>query len=87
MTFNNSLLLTLPNPADLNVEISPVLNEKLLDEEQDFTKEDLLDSHDIGGDTTDIESDVEEGNTNNGQKSLQIILPEKETKTSENIPR
>ena len=87
MTFNNSLLLTLPNPADLNVEISPVLNEKLLDEEQDFTKEDLLDSHDIGGDTTDIESDVEEGNTNNGQKSLQIILPEKETKSSENTPR
>ena len=87
MTFNNSLLLTLPNPADLNVEISPVLNEKVLDEEQDFTKEDLLDSHDIGGDTTDIESDVEEENTNNGQKSLQIILPEKETKSSENIPR
>jgi len=79
--------LTLPNPADLNVEISPVLNEKSLDEEQDFTKKDLLDSHDIGGDTTDIESDVEEENTNNGQKSLQIVLPEKETKTSGNIPR
>ena len=58
-----------------------------MDEEQDFTKEDLLDSHDIGGDTTDIESDVEEENTTNGQKSLQIVLPGKVKQTRAEIFR
>jgi hypothetical protein len=75
VTFNNSLLLTLPNPKDLDIEISPMLNEDLLDEKQDFTKEDLIESHDIGGDATDTESDEEEENEN-GQKRLQIILPD-----------
>jgi len=60
----------LPNPKDLDIEISPMLNEDLLDEKQDFTKEDLIESHDIGGDVTDIESDSEEENIT-GQKSLQ----------------
>ena len=86
VTFNNSLLLTLPNPKDLDIEISPTLNEDLLDEKQDFTKEDLIESHDIGGDVTNIESDSEEENiteqsdeeeeNENGQKRLQIILPD-----------
>jgi len=70
VTFNNSLLLTLPNPKDLDIEISPMLNEDLLDEKQDFTKEDLIESHDIGGDVTNIESDSEEENITE-QKSLQ----------------
>ena len=39
-----------------------MLNEDLLDEKQDFTKEDLIESHDIGGDVTNIESDSEEEN-------------------------
>jgi len=60
----------LPNPKDLDIEISPMLNEDLLDEKQDFTKEDLIESHDIGGDVTNIESDSEEENIT-GQKSLQ----------------
>ena len=47
-----------------------MLNEDLLDEKQDFTKEDLIESHDIGGDVTNIESDSEEENIT-GQKSLQ----------------
>ena len=82
VTFNNSLLLTLPNPKDLDIEISPILNEELSNEQQDFTKEDLIDSHDIGGDATDTESDCEEENEN-GQKRLQIILPD--TKLTKNI--
>ena len=62
VTFNNSLLLTLPNPKDLDIEISPILNEEPSNEKQDFTKEDLIESHDIGGDATDTESDCEEEN-------------------------
>ena len=56
-----------------------MLNEDLLDEKQDFTKEDLIESHDIGGDVTDIESDSEEENIT-GQKSLQYSPDTKLTK-------
>ena len=44
----------------MDIEISPILNEEPSNEKQDFTKEDLIESHDIGGDVTDTESDEEE---------------------------
>ena len=44
----------------MDIEISPILNEEPSNEKQDFTKEDLIKSHDIGGDVTDTESDEEE---------------------------